>query len=197
MKKINFLIIIVSLLILLLVTGCTRTASKTPITPVGGSEDIPQEPIPTKTFVVPKVVISTPSPEIISTPTMKLFVATTEIIIEQEQTGETIEPTVMTENIVTEEIEGTEEIPVETVTPFELITLTLPPNESEITERYVTEETYEIIYLSLKKKFSDADTFWYMDDEGPEETSVRQAIISEQIADIYQDIKDFVVGFVI
>jgi hypothetical protein len=134
MKKYIFLTSIVSFLCLLLVTGCTRTASKTPIAPLGASEDLPQEPIPTKTFVIPKVVISTPTPEIISTPTMKLFVATAGNSLEQESTSETIEPTIMTENGLTEEIGGITENSDETGTPFELITVTLPPSEESISQ---------------------------------------------------------------
>jgi hypothetical protein len=132
MKKIIFLTSIVSFLCLLLVTGCTRTASKTPIAPVGASEDVPQEPIPTKTFVIPKVVISTPTPEIVSTPTMKLFVATAANGLETEKPSETIEPGIMPEIGLTEENGATAVNPNETGTPFELITVTLPPSEESI-----------------------------------------------------------------
>lgn len=65
-------------------------------------------------------------------------------------------------------------------------------NESEIPERYLTEEAYEIIYQALKKKIGDADAFWCIDDEGKEDNSVKMDSIAEQIADIYQDMKDFV-----
>jgi hypothetical protein len=65
-------------------------------------------------------------------------------------------------------------------------------DESEITERYLTEENYEIIFQALRKKFGETDTYWCIDDEGKEENATKKSSISEQIADVYQDMKDFV-----
>lgn len=68
-------------------------------------------------------------------------------------------------------------------------------NEFEITERYVNEEHWEAVYNSLKKKMGKDDSYWtistnndsYRDAENvPVMTS-----ISENLADIYQDLKDF------
>lgn len=68
----------------------------------------------------------------------------------------------------------------------------LDESESEITERYVSEENWELIFNSLKKKLGDDDIFWDIDHDHSNEKKFRKLSISEQIADIYQDLKDFV-----
>jgi hypothetical protein len=58
-------------------------------------------------------------------------------------------------------------------------------------ERYVAEEHWESIYMSLKEKFAKADEFWELD----ENNDSAKASLAEKLADIYQDTKDFVVLF--
>ena len=58
-------------------------------------------------------------------------------------------------------------------------------------ERYVAEEHWEAIFMKLKTKFDKADEYWELDENND---SVK-ASLSEKIADIYQDTKDFVVPF--
>lgn len=57
----------------------------------------------------------------------------------------------------------------------------------EINERYVTEESYELIQFNLSKILSELDEFIYINDEN----GIQVFYASEQLADIYQDLKDF------
>jgi hypothetical protein len=66
----------------------------------------------------------------------------------------------------------------------------LPPfstEEKDAIERFVTEEQWEIIRQAIKKKFDTQDTFKYFDDG-----EIKTSEISEQLSDIYQDMKDFI-----
>jgi hypothetical protein len=58
--------------------------------------------------------------------------------------------------------------------------------DSESIERFVTEEEWEVIHQSIKKIFSEEDVFTYLHEE-----EIQTTEISEQLADIYQDLKDF------
>ena len=58
-------------------------------------------------------------------------------------------------------------------------------------ERYVAEEHWERIYVSLKEKFGKADEYWELDENND---SIKVSL-SEKMADVYQDTKDFVVLF--
>lgn len=68
----------------------------------------------------------------------------------------------------------------------------LEENDSEITERYVTEEAWENILQTFIRKLGEEDVFWNIEnDQTDEKTSIKLSV-SEHIADVYQDIKDFV-----
>jgi len=58
-------------------------------------------------------------------------------------------------------------------------------------ERYVAEEHWEAVFMKLKTQFAKADEYWELDENND---SVK-ASLSEKLADIYQDTKDFVVLF--
>ncbi len=62
----------------------------------------------------------------------------------------------------------------------------------EANERFVTEENWEIIYHDLLGKFQDDDRFWYLDEWFFIDNELSKGSISEFLADIYQDLKDFV-----
>lgn len=65
-------------------------------------------------------------------------------------------------------------------------------NDAEITERYVTEESWESIFQTFKRKLDEEDVFLNIkNDQADEKTTIRLSI-SEHIADVYQDMKDFV-----
>lgn len=60
--------------------------------------------------------------------------------------------------------------------------------DNEAGERFVTEEDYQTMYLSLKRRFEGFREFSVVDDLG----EVRTMDLAEVFADIYQDLKDFV-----
>lgn len=62
----------------------------------------------------------------------------------------------------------------------------LTPEEDAINERYVSEEQYETLFLSLRQLFGDNDEFREYNEEG-----FTQWSLSEILSDIYQDMKDF------
>ena len=63
----------------------------------------------------------------------------------------------------------------------------VPAANPDATERFVTEEQYELIYQSLKKLFSLGDVFYIVHKK---ENTVKVSL-AEFLTDIYQDIKDF------
>jgi hypothetical protein len=60
--------------------------------------------------------------------------------------------------------------------------------EPEYMERFVTEEQWEAIFKSLREKLQQSDTFYIHDHN----YDTLKASLSENMADIYQDMKDFV-----
>lgn len=59
-------------------------------------------------------------------------------------------------------------------------------------ERFVTEEQWGDIFADLKTKFGDDDTFWSFDPMNFAADDARKLSLAEIFADIYQDMKDFV-----
>jgi hypothetical protein len=71
----------------------------------------------------------------------------------------------------------------------------LPASEvenPEANERFVTEEQWERIFTALREKFGDSDEFWIIDPQHVNESEPLKASLSENLADIYQDMKDLV-----
>jgi hypothetical protein len=71
----------------------------------------------------------------------------------------------------------------------------LPELESrnpEATERFVTEEVWESIFNDLRNKFGRDDEFWFIDESSFQGEEITRGSMAEQLADIYQDLKDFV-----
>ncbi len=66
------------------------------------------------------------------------------------------------------------------------------PQHPEDAERFLTEESWEIILNSLRNKFYPDDHFWICEDLSDENTDVEKMSLAECLADIYQDLKDFV-----
>lgn len=62
----------------------------------------------------------------------------------------------------------------------------------EANERFVTEEQWENIFNALREKFGDSDEFWIIDPQHVNESEPLKASLSENLADIYQDMKDLV-----
>lgn len=66
------------------------------------------------------------------------------------------------------------------------------PQHPEDAERFVTEESWETIFNSLRNKFYPDDHFWACEDLSDENTDVEKMSLAECLADIYQDLKDFI-----
>ncbi len=69
--------------------------------------------------------------------------------------------------------------------------LDIEVSDESANERYVAEEHWESVFMALKGKFGKGDVFWELD----ESNDSIKASLSEKLADIYQDTKDFVVLF--
>lgn len=67
----------------------------------------------------------------------------------------------------------------------------LEPDEDYFAERFVNEDQWESIYNSLLSVFPGKDDFYTLSYENAD-TIPLKASISEHLADIYQDLKDFV-----
>lgn len=68
----------------------------------------------------------------------------------------------------------------------------IEPEFPEANERYVTEEQYEGLFMAIRELTNDLDEFWYVDHTGSQITETVKGSISEHLADVYQDLKDFV-----
>jgi len=69
----------------------------------------------------------------------------------------------------------------------------LEPSNEEAKERYVTEELWENIFNILRNKFQNDDEYWYLDNSDISETDPIKASLADNLSDIYQDLKDFVI----
>ncbi len=63
--------------------------------------------------------------------------------------------------------------------------------DESFAERYVSEEHWQQVFMSIKTKFGDDEYFWEVD----QNRELIKSSLAENIADIYQDMKDFVVLF--
>ncbi len=71
----------------------------------------------------------------------------------------------------------------------------IEPGYPEANERFVTQEQWENIFTLLRKKFGSDDEFWIIDPQHINETEPLKASLSENMADIYQDMKDIIMLF--
>ncbi len=62
----------------------------------------------------------------------------------------------------------------------------------EANMRFVTEEQWENVFNALREKFGGDDEYWVIDPLYINETEPLKASLSENLADIYQDMKDFI-----
>ncbi|MEI6749575.1 MAG: DUF5063 domain-containing protein [Bacteroidales bacterium] len=69
----------------------------------------------------------------------------------------------------------------------------IDPANPEANERFVLEEKWEIIFNSLRMKFQPTDEFWFADDTFDKSPEMIKGSLAEHFADIYQDLKDFVI----
>ena len=66
------------------------------------------------------------------------------------------------------------------------------PEYPEANERFVAEEQWENIFMLFSEKFEEDDKFRFLDSPASGGAEPEMASISECIADIYQDLKDFI-----
>lgn len=71
----------------------------------------------------------------------------------------------------------------------------LSPDDIEPGLRFITEEEWIVIYKAAKEKFGELNKCSDTDSITPEDTEIVHHELSEIIADIYQDLKDFVLLF--
>lgn len=71
----------------------------------------------------------------------------------------------------------------------------IEPEYPEASERFVTQENWETVFTILRDKFGKDDEFWLIDPQYINETEPLKASIAENLADIYQDMKDFIMLF--
>lgn len=58
-------------------------------------------------------------------------------------------------------------------------------------ERYVTAETWEIVFNELRNKLKPLDNYWVL--AHSDDTEASKANIADNLTDVYQDLKDFVI----
>ncbi len=64
--------------------------------------------------------------------------------------------------------------------------------DNEASERFVTEEQWDTLFSTLREKLIADDEYWFLDYNSADKTDPVKASLSENLADIYQDLKDFV-----
>lgn len=69
------------------------------------------------------------------------------------------------------------------------------PSDPEQNERFVTEETWENCLNRYREIFGDDDAYWDIEDSCSEEPETVKRSLAEDLADIYQETKDFVLLF--
>ena len=64
-------------------------------------------------------------------------------------------------------------------------------SSEEANERFVTQEQWENIFNTLRKKFEKDDSFFFLDYDSKENDEPEKGSMAEFLADLYQDLKDF------
>ncbi|MDG2082055.1 MAG: DUF5063 domain-containing protein [Bacteroidales bacterium] len=67
----------------------------------------------------------------------------------------------------------------------------IEPEHPEANERFVTEEQWERVFNELRQVLGEDDEYWIIDPQYMNDTEPLKASLSENITDIYQDMKDF------
>lgn len=73
----------------------------------------------------------------------------------------------------------------------------IPDNEpdAQVAERFVTEPQWEVIFKDLREVFQENDEFYFIDYSDPGDIEPWKGSLADQLADIYQDLKDFQILF--
>ncbi len=85
---------------------------------------------------------------------------------------------------------------IQRITPLLYLKGSLLPkvevDDSEAGERFVTQEQWEGVFNTLREQLLNEDEYWHLNYNSPDQTDPLKASISENLSDIYQDLKDFV-----
>lgn len=88
---------------------------------------------------------------------------------------------------------------VNRITPLLYLKGSLLPDivveDPDVNEKFVTAENWEIVFNMLRKKFDKDDEYWIIDPQYINETEPLKASLSENLTDIYQDMKDLILLF--
>jgi hypothetical protein len=68
----------------------------------------------------------------------------------------------------------------------------IPVSDENTAEHFVTEEQWEGLFNILREKFGKEDRYYFVDLNEKSNTDAVLASLSENLTDIYQDMKDFV-----
>lgn len=69
----------------------------------------------------------------------------------------------------------------------------IAPDDPDYHEKFVTEEQWEANYNSLKSFFDTYEHYWAVHHPGDPEPKTEKRSLAEDLADIYQDVKDFII----
>ena len=64
--------------------------------------------------------------------------------------------------------------------------------DTSYNEKFVNEMQWEHIFYAFKNKFGEDDDFWIVENTGLNEFEPQKQSLSDVLADIYQDMKDFI-----
>lgn len=64
-------------------------------------------------------------------------------------------------------------------------------SDNSANEKYVTEEHWQEVFVTLEEKFGKEDKYWFPD----QNNDLIKESLADNLADIYQDMKDFVILF--
>lgn len=84
------------------------------------------------------------------------------------------------------------------ILPFLYLKGTLLPEiipEEEKPQRFVAQQEWETVFNDLRTVFADDDEFFFIDHADPVDSEPWKGSIADHIADIYQDLKDFIMHF--
>jgi len=65
------------------------------------------------------------------------------------------------------------------------------PSDEDAIEHYVTEEQWESVFNIIREKLGQEDIFYFIDLHEKTQLDAIRASIAENVTDIYQDLKDF------
>ncbi len=68
---------------------------------------------------------------------------------------------------------------------------TVLPSDPDASEHFLNEEEWELLFNTLRNKLYPDDHFWVSSSLTDADTEVEKASLAECLADIYQDMKDF------